>query len=112
MPLEGATLTPPAHLLDAVLRVGLDADPDGAALASADGEMSWRALDLASARLAGGYRELGIVAGDRVASLMPNRADVIVHYLACLKSGIVGRPPRVMMKAGMRSLTMIVPIAA
>jgi hypothetical protein len=32
---------------------------------------------------------LGLRPGDRVASLMPNRPALIVHYLACWKAGLV-----------------------
>jgi hypothetical protein len=34
----------------------------------------------------------GLVPGDRVASLMPNRGELLVHYLACLKAGLVATP--------------------
>ena len=30
--------------------------------------------------------------GDRVASLLPNRGALIVHYLACIKAGLVATP--------------------
>jgi acyl-CoA synthetase (AMP-forming)/AMP-acid ligase II len=35
---------------------------------------------------------LGLKPGDRVASLMPNRAELVVHYLACIKAGLVATP--------------------
>jgi acyl-coenzyme A synthetase/AMP-(fatty) acid ligase len=35
---------------------------------------------------------LGLNPGDRVASLMPNRPALIVHYLACFKAGLVATP--------------------
>ena len=38
------------------------------------GTTSWRDLEDASTRLAAGYHQLGLEPGDRVASLMPNRA--------------------------------------
>ena len=41
---------------------------------------------------AGGYRGLGLEPGDRLASLMPNRIDLVVHYLACFKAGLVATP--------------------
>jgi acyl-CoA synthetase (AMP-forming)/AMP-acid ligase II len=43
-------------------------------------------------RLAAGLLALGLPPGDRVASLMPNRPGLIVHYLACLKAGLVATP--------------------
>ncbi len=40
--------------------------------------MSWPELERTSAGLAGGYRGLGLEPGDRIASLMPNRIDLLV----------------------------------
>ncbi|MDJ0512000.1 MAG: class I adenylate-forming enzyme family protein [Methyloceanibacter sp.] len=53
---------------------------------------TWRELDLGSDRLASNLLALGLTPGDRVASLMPNRVILIVHYLACLKAGLVMTP--------------------
>src|SRR5207248_8898644 len=71
-----------------LLRAGLAADPDGLALISADTRWTWRTLDDLSDRLAAGLLGLGLSPGDRVASLMPNRPALIVHYLACFKAGL------------------------
>ena len=54
--------------------------------------MTWRELDRVSTQLALGYRELGLDAGDRIASLMPNRTALAVHYLASFKAGLVVTP--------------------
>jgi len=54
--------------------------------------MTWMDLDSASAALAAGYLGLGLQPGDRVASLMPNRVGLIIHYLACFKAGLVVTP--------------------
>jgi acyl-coenzyme A synthetase/AMP-(fatty) acid ligase len=35
---------------------------------------------------------MGLAPGDRVASLLPNRGALIVHYLACCKAGLVATP--------------------
>ena len=35
---------------------------------------------------------LGLAQGDRVASLLPNRGAIFVHYLACFKAGLVATP--------------------
>ena len=43
-------------------------------------------------RLAAHYLALGLQPGDRVASLMPNRTELVVHYLACFKAGLVATP--------------------
>jgi long-chain acyl-CoA synthetase len=49
-------------------------------------------LDDLSARLAAGYLSLGLRPGDRVASLMPNRTELLIHYLACMRCGLVAMP--------------------
>ena len=58
---------------------GFGADPDAVAIVSVDEQMSWRALDDASTRLAANYLGLGLAEGDRVASLVPNRLALVVH---------------------------------
>src|SRR5687768_3771014 len=53
---------------------------------------TWRDLDRASDTLAGNLLDLGLHPGDRVASLMPNRTALIIHYIACMKSGLISVP--------------------
>jgi long-chain acyl-CoA synthetase len=91
MPLSGPPLkraNPIGNLLDP----RLDRNPNDLALVSAKTRMSWQELDDISTRLAVQYLALGLEPGDRVASLMPNRPALIVHYLACLKAGLVATP--------------------
>src|SRR5919108_1108769 len=92
MLINGAALDAPAGPLDELLSIGLERTPEDVAMVSAIRALSWRKLDRASSRLAGGYRELGLKAGNRVASLMPNRIDLVVHYLACFKARVVATP--------------------
>jgi acyl-CoA synthetase (AMP-forming)/AMP-acid ligase II len=92
MLLEGAQLEAPAAPLNDLLRIGLDAAPDEVAMVSTHRALSWRELDRASAALAGGYRRLGLEPGDRLASLMPNRVDLVVHYLACFRAELIATP--------------------
>ncbi len=92
MQIDGSTLEQPAPPLEELLRAGLAARPDEVALVSAERSLSWRELEAESARLAGGYRGLGLAPGDRLASLMPNRIDLVVHYLACFRAGLVATP--------------------
>jgi acyl-CoA synthetase (AMP-forming)/AMP-acid ligase II len=87
----GRALERPASPSD-VLRAGLNAHPDGLALISTDKRWTWRSLDELSDRLAMGLLGLGLQRGDRVASLMPNRSELIIHYLACFKAGLVSTP--------------------
>ena len=91
MLIDGNPLADPCGPLNELLLTGLGA-PDELAIVSADKALSWRQLEEESDRLAGGYRGLGLAPGDRVASLMPNRVDLVVHYLACFKAGLVATP--------------------
>jgi len=92
MLIEGRELDDLAAPLDDLLRVGLESRPDEVAMVSAEREVSWRELEDRSAGLAHAYLGLGLEPGDRVASLMPNRIWLIVHYLACFKAGLVVTP--------------------
>jgi long-chain acyl-CoA synthetase len=75
-----------------VLELGLRSKPHETALVSLERKWSWGELDQASTRLAGQYLAMGLVPGDRVASLMPNRGALLVHYLACMKAGLTATP--------------------
>jgi long-chain acyl-CoA synthetase len=92
MPIHGRPLVSPARPPGDVLRAGLDADPGGVAVAGASRALSWAALDERSTAVAAGYRALGLARGDRLASLMANRIDLLVHYLACAKAALVAVP--------------------
>jgi long-chain acyl-CoA synthetase len=92
MLIEGAELEAPAAPLHELLAAGLAAHPDEVALVSAERRMSWRELEDASLTLAGAYLEIGLKRGDRIASLMPNRISLMIHYLACFKAGLVATP--------------------
>ncbi len=75
-----------------LLERGLGQKPDAVAIASMDEALSWRALDAQSQNLANNYLDLGLRRGDRIVSLLPNRLQVLVHYLACLRTGFVTVP--------------------
>jgi long-chain acyl-CoA synthetase len=92
MQLQGPALASPAAPLNQLLGHGLDRDRDAIAIVSIVRSMTWRELDDESSALASGYRGLGLREGDRLASLMPNRIDLVVHYLACFKAGLVATP--------------------
>jgi long-chain acyl-CoA synthetase len=91
MRIDGQPLECPAAPLDDLLRTGLER-PDEVAIESAYRSVTWRELEEESARLAGGYLGAGLRPGDRVASLMPNRVALAVHYLACFRAGLVATP--------------------
>src|SRR5271155_895447 len=91
MPLAGPPLT---HVVPTggLLARGLKTKPDDLALVSAKTQMTWRQLDEISTRLAAQYLTLGLKPGDRIASLMPNRPALVIHYLACLRAGLTATP--------------------
>ena len=92
MLIEGRQLDDLAAPLDDLLRAGLESRPDETAMVSAERKVSWRELEERSAGLARAYLGLGLEPGDRVASLMPNRISLVVHYLACFRAGLVLTP--------------------
>src|SRR5580698_1943143 len=64
-----------------------------------DAAMTYRALDEASARVAGLLRERGLKPGDRVGMMMPNVAEVPVVYYGILRAGGVVVPMNPLLKA-------------
>jgi long-chain acyl-CoA synthetase len=91
MPIVGAELAQPVTLAN-LLDTSLKTRPDEPALVLLHRTWSWRELEEDSTRLAKRYLSIGLIPGDRVASLLPNRGALIVHYLACLKTGLVATP--------------------
>ncbi len=91
MPIAGPPLDAPLNLPE-ILEQGLATKPDADALVSRRRRWTWRMLDSASTRLAGNYLDLGLAPGERIASLMPNRTELMVHYFACMKCGLVAVP--------------------
>jgi len=89
---NGRELEEPAPPLNGLLRAGLEADPDAVAVVSAEDAVTWRQLDDRSSALAAAYRARGLGGGDRIASLMPNRTALLIHYLACFKARLVATP--------------------
>ena len=91
MPICGPNLERPVHLAS-LLEFGLKAKLDEPAVITLERTWSWRELDQASTRLAKHYLSLGLAPGDRVASLLPNRGEILVHYLACFKASLIATP--------------------
>jgi acyl-CoA synthetase (AMP-forming)/AMP-acid ligase II len=92
MEIDGEPLERPAGPLEDLLRAGLTGRSGDLAIVAADRQLTWDDVEAHSTRLALAYRALGLRPGDRLASLMPNRADLVVHYLACFKAGLVATP--------------------
>ena len=88
MHLNGKPLPPLFPIAD-ILRRGVEDRPDDVALTSREARWTWRDLDSAADRLAANLTGLGLRPGDRVASLMPNRDALFLHYIACMKAGLV-----------------------
>jgi long-chain acyl-CoA synthetase len=91
MPIAGPPLDAPVNL-PRILKLGVESKPDADSLVSRRRRWTWRALDSVSTRLAGNYLDLGLAPGDRIASFMPNRTELMVHYFACMKCGLVAVP--------------------
>jgi long-chain acyl-CoA synthetase len=91
MPIAGLSLERAVNL-SRLLETGLRTKPHEPALVSFESKWTWRELHEASHRLATHYLSLGLEPGDRIASLLPNRGALIVHYLACIHSGLVATP--------------------
>lgn len=91
MPLIGATLSGPADLTD-LLAPALSDKPDETAMVSVSNSWTWRELEREIDTVAAHLVSMGLRPGDRVASLMPNRGELLLHYLACLRAGLVVTP--------------------
>jgi len=63
-----------------------------------DLEMSYGALDMASARVAGLLRERGVKPGDRVGVMLPNVPEFAVVYYGVLRAGAMVVPMNVLLK--------------
>ncbi|GEL26541.1 putative acyl-CoA ligase [Pseudonocardia sulfidoxydans NBRC 16205] len=62
--------------------------PDVPAVTAPDGERSFAALDAEANRVARVLRRAGLVPGDAVAVLLPNRCELAVVYYAALRAGL------------------------
>lgn len=91
MTITGPTLDRTVDL-SRLLEPGLAQKPDAIAISAMNDSLSWRGLEAQSQNLASSYADLGLRRGDRIVSLLPNRLQVLVHYLACLRSGLVAVP--------------------
>jgi long-chain acyl-CoA synthetase len=81
-----------------ILTNGAAVHRDRAAIQLDDLELSYRALDAASARVAGLLRAKGVRPGDRVAIMLPNTPYFPVCYYGALRAGAVVVPMHVLLK--------------
>ncbi|WP_170416422.1 class I adenylate-forming enzyme family protein [Ruegeria atlantica] len=91
MPISGPELEGPAPLHDLLGHAASDMHDD-TALVSGISVWTWQPLKQQIETLAAHMLALGLQPGDRVASLVPNCGELLVHYLACLKAGLVVVP--------------------
>ena len=75
-----------------VLEQRVAADPDGPFLDLAGTGLSAAAFDDATARLAAGLADLGVGAGDRVATLLENGPAAVLAIFAAVRLGAVAVP--------------------
>src|SRR6202162_3313571 len=91
------SMTRPQTTVLVALADRLASDPDGPYLDFSNGggdsvKLTARAMDRESNHLAHTLRELGVQHGDRVATLLENRAEQVVTFFAALKLGAVQVP--------------------
>jgi long-chain acyl-CoA synthetase len=85
--------------LAAKLTASAEVRGEKTALRLDDLEMSYRALEMASARVAGLLRERGVEPGDRVGVMLPNVPEFAVVYYGVLRAGAVVVPINVLLKS-------------
>jgi long-chain acyl-CoA synthetase len=68
--------------------------PDRVALVEVDNgrRVTWAELDAEATAVARGLGELGLVAGHRVLTALPNRVELVAAYLGTLRAGLVAVP--------------------
>ena len=76
----------------AALEQRLGDDPDGPYLDFDGDAWSAREVDTAASALAGTFVDLGVVRGDRVATLIENRVEQVVSFFAALRLGAIQVP--------------------
>ena len=91
MQVSGRFLAEPVSINDP-LRSALSRDPEALALHDLNRSMSWAELEQSCHALANHYLSIGLRSGDRIASLMPNSLELLIHYLAGLRCGLVLTP--------------------
>ena len=81
--------------LAAVLAQRVERSPDKAWIVDDEGAHSYREIDERSGRLAQGFSDAGIVAGDTVLVMLPDTVDYILTWCALAKIGAIEVPVNV-----------------
>jgi len=84
--------------LASILTESAAAHPDDPAIRLGDVELTYRELDVASARLAALLRAKGVQQGDRVGVMLPNVTEFPIAYYGVLRAGGVAVPMNVLLK--------------
>ncbi|HMB53230.1 MAG TPA: AMP-binding protein, partial [Thermoanaerobaculia bacterium] len=84
--------------LASIVTTSAERSPDAPAIRLGDAELSYAALDDASARLATLLREKGLEPGDRVGVMLPNVPQFPVAYYGVLRAGGIVVPMNVLLK--------------
>ncbi|MPZ62194.1 MAG: AMP-binding protein [Propionibacteriales bacterium] len=66
--------------------------PEHTAIVDAHRRLSWSELDAEVSAVARGLDALGVVAGFRIALMLPNRVEFVTTYLGILRAGLVAIP--------------------
>ncbi len=74
------------------LEIKARTSPDDLALVDQRLRLTWAELDSWSNRLAATLSHRGMGRGDRMAVLLPNRAEAVITLLGCMKAGVVAVP--------------------
>jgi long-chain acyl-CoA synthetase len=74
-------------LVDQLLHRAAERCPDSEALVSGGHRLSYAQLDIATARVAAGFRSLGVARGDRVAIHLENGVEAVLSIMGALRAG-------------------------
>src|SRR6478609_6896815 len=83
-----ALMTAPAGVFD-VLNGACATNPNGTALVTRSGSLSYAEFDDLAARAAGALYELGVRRGDRVGAALPNDTDIVVAFHGAMRLGAI-----------------------
>ncbi len=81
------TIDYPKTSVAGILSRAARASPDAVATQFYGARLSYREIDEAASRFAGGLRRIGVRAGDRVSLLMPNCPQFVIAFFGVLRAG-------------------------
>src|SRR4051794_13731370 len=96
-PVRGRSLSPMPNLATLLTDTAMRA-PDRVAIQLDELELTYDALNAATARVAGLLRAKGVAPGDRVGLMLPNVPQFALGYYGALRAGAVVVPMNVLLK--------------